>query len=368
MLAVVLIVLEVGARITLAVLPHFHKPTVADIVPGNPAYAAFPWASECMREESAQVKNRHLYFPFRIWGISEFHGNCVNNDATGLGVIRRTINPGNPACADQPKLKVWVMGGSTVYGTLIPDWATLPSVLSRVLNTASRCVEVANLGVESYNTNQEVILLQEQLKAGHVPDVVIFYDGFNDTNTTFSPGGVQAHLGYVTTKRKLEGGFASQLEFLVERSAVWRLVVEITKAWGQKKVTASYLEPTPQRVALTLDNYLENIKIAKKLGELYGFKLCAFWQPVMLFGDKPLVPYERELLLHEWGAGLPREGFAPVYREAEQRAQRDRQFIFLGHIFDQADQPLYLDWVHLNPAGNDLVAQFIGAHLQDCLQ
>jgi lysophospholipase L1-like esterase len=363
-----IVVLEVGGRIGLAVWFHFHKPTIADIVPGNPAYAAFPWAEQCMKEQTARVKHRHIYFPFRIWGITESHGSCVNDDVTDLGVVRRTIDPSNEACTNHSKVKLWVFGGSTVYGTLIPDWATLPSSLSRLLNTSARCVEVRNLGVESYNTNQELILLEQQLKAGHVPDVVIFYDGFNDINAAFSPGGTTGHLGYVTTKWRLEGGLVNQVDWMGQHSAAWRFVQEMTKASGQKKPDPDVPSPSPERVAMILDNYQQNMRIARKLAELYGFRLCAFWQPVMLYGQKPLVAYEKDLLNHNWGASLPREPFVPVYREAELRAQSSREFTFLGHIFDAAPQPLYLDWVHLNPAGNELAAQAIAQHIGDCLR
>lgn len=361
-----LILLEVIARVGVVIFHHFHKATVADIVPGNPAYAPFSWADDCIKDQAARVKVRHKYFPFRIWGLSESHGACVNDDVTELGVIRRTINAANPACGDHPKLKVWVFGGSTVYGTLIPDWATLPSALSKALSTSSRCVEITNLGVESYNTNQELILLQELLKAGHVPDLVIFYDGFNDINAAFSPGGSTGHLGFVTTKRRLEGGLANQVDFVAQHSIAWQLVLELTKAFGHKD-SSIFLDPTPQRVAATLDNYEQNLKIAHALGKLYGFKVCAFWQPVMLYGHKPLVPYEQQLLHYDWGAGLPSNGFVPVYQEAERRSQQDGSFLFLGYIFDSNPNPLYLDWVHLNPDGNAIAARAIAGHMEGCL-
>lgn len=361
------VLLEIAGRAGLALWLHFHKPTIADMVPGNPAYAAFPWSEQCMTEQAAGNKYRHAYFPFRIWGISESHGNCLNDDATELGVVRRTINPANPACSDHPKIEIWVFGGSTVYGTLIPDWATLPSALSEALNSSSRCVEVRNLGVESYNTNQELILLEEQLKAGHVPKVVVFYDGFNDVNAAFSPGGTQAHLGYVTTKRRLEGGVGSQIDFIRQHSSIWRFAQELRKA-SAKEVTDEYSKPRQERVALALDNYEQNLRIARKLGELYGFKVCAFWQPMMLYGSKPLAPYENDLFSHEWGPGLPRQGFVPVYLEAEHRAQNNRQFIFLGHAFDSVAQPVYLDWVHLSPSGNKQVAQAMAQHMGECLE
>jgi lysophospholipase L1-like esterase len=364
MLLVALVLLEIAGRIGLALWPHFHKPTVTDVVPGNPAYAAFPWAAECMKEQVA--RERDTYFPFRLWGIAESHGSCLNNDVTDLGVIRRTINPPNPPCKEQRKLKVWVFGGSAVYGTLIPDEDTLPSLLSNLLNTPARCVEVSNLGVEGYVTNQELLLLLEQLKAGHIPDAVIFYDGFNDADEGVSPPGATAHLRYLTMKRRMETNLSGKLDILPHFSA-WRFAQTLGGPRGRKGLPRVPDAQLPDRARQTLDNYVQNLKIFRTLGQAYGFKVCAFWQPSMIYGHKPLVPYERDFLDLSTTKAYPFAALAPVYREAALRSQREKQFTFLGDIFDDNPQPIYLDWVHLNPAGNEIVARALAHQIDSCL-
>jgi lysophospholipase L1-like esterase len=348
----------------MVILPHFHKPTITDIVPGNPAYASFPWAATCMREQVNRQAD--TYYPFRLWGVAESHGQCINNDASELGVVRRTINPANPACADRVKVKVWVFGGSAVYGTLIPDWATLPSALSRLLNNPSRCVEVTNFGVEGYNSNQELLLLLEQLKSGHTPDVVILYDGFNDADAGTSPAGPAAHLRYMTVKRRMESRGYFSPDFL-NHFAIRQLGGALTRSKGRKEIPRVPDDQLPARAAATLDNYLKNVKLVRKLGETYGFKVCAFWQPAIIYGSKPLVPYEREFLDLSFQPAFGFQPLAPVYQEAERRSQGG-QFHFLGHVLDTETQPLYLDWVHLNPAGNEIVAKTVASLLAGCLQ
>ena len=364
MLLLSLVLLEIAARIGLVLWPHFHKPTVMDVLPGNPAYAAFPWARECMKEHVAHEHD--TYFPFRLWGVAESHGICLNNDLTDLGIVRRTINPSNPTCSDHAKLKVWMFGGSAVYGTLIPDGATLPSQLSQILNTSSRCVEISNLGVEGYVTNQELLLLIEKLKAGHVPDAAIFYDGFNDADEGTSPPGTAAHLRYMTIQRRLEGSLSSRLDIL-PHFAAWRFAQTLSGPKGRKGQPRVSDVQLPERAQQTLNNYLQNLEIIRALGELYRFKVCAFWQPTLTYGHKPLVPYERQFLEQSTTEVFPFAALEPVYRKAAQRSQQGRQFIFLGDIFNDQSQPLYLDWVHLNPEGNKLVAQAVARQLDSCL-
>jgi len=359
------VLLEIVGRIGLALWPHFHKPTVTDIVPQNPAYAKFSWADDCMKEQ--QARERDTYFPFRLWGIAESHGSCINNDATDLGIVRRTVNPDNPACRNHAALKVWVLGGSAVYGTLVPDWATLPSALSRLLNDSAHCVQVSNLGVEGYVTNQELLLLMEQLKAGRVPDVVIFYDGFNDADEGTSLAGTAAHLRYNTMKRRVEGGISSKFDIL-PHLAIWRFAQTVSGPRGRKGQPRVPDDQLPERARQTLSNYLENLRIARLLGEAYGFKVCAFWQPALIYGRKPRVPYEQQFLDLSTTEAFPFANLAPVYREAAQRAGQGGQFVFLGDIFDDDPQARYLDWVHLNPEGNEMAARAVTRSLTACFR
>jgi hypothetical protein len=163
----------------------------------------------------------------------------------------------------------------------------------------------------------------------------------------------------------MESGLATQSDFL-QHFAIARLVEDLSRPLGRTLPRVSR-DQLPSRATATLDNYAENLKIARKLAEAYGFKVCAFWQPTLIYGHKPLVAYEQQFLDL---AAKPAYSFlplAPVYREAEQRAQVG-QFVFLGNIFDSLPQPIYLDWVHLNPAGNEIVANAVANHLPECLQ
>jgi hypothetical protein len=103
-----------------------------------------------------------------------------------MGTLRRTIN--QSGTCDNP-VRIWVFGGSTVFGMGVPDWATMPSQLLAVLNEGSLgCVQVTNLGVEAYVSTQEVLLLLEELKAGRRPDITVF------TTASMIPTWVPWHL------------------------------------------------------------------------------------------------------------------------------------------------------------------------------
>ena len=354
--------LTIVAHIGLALWPRFHKPTLTDASPANPVFAPYAWAADCLREQ--QAKQRNVYVPFLLWGNPEARGVCENNEVTEFGIVRRTVGPD---CRNRPSIRVWVLGGSAAYGTLIPDWATLPSSLSRLLNNGVVCVQVTNLAVEGYDSNQELLQLIEELKAGHTPDLVVLFDGFNDADVGTTPSGPATHLRYTSVQQRLQGKFSIYTD-LVQHLAIWRLAVQMTPALDRKALPRVPQRQLAERASATLDNYTQNLEIAKELGKLYGFKVCAFWQPSLIYGHKPLARYEQDFLRLSREPTFFFQPLTSVYAEAERRARRDGQFAFLGDVLDGSSQPLYLDWVHLNPEGNGLVAQAIARQLSPCLR
>jgi len=53
----------------------------------------------------------------------------------------------------------------------------------------------------------------------------------------------------------------------------------------------------------------------------------------------------------------------------ERLSKREHEYIyFLGNIFDEVDEPIYIDWVHVGPNGNQIVATEIFRHIGPILR
>jgi lysophospholipase L1-like esterase len=335
---------------------------------GSPVYAGAEWAREFWQEESLRRKKPTIYVPFRVWSVTDWHGKYINNDPGVGGVWRRTLNPTN--CDPVHQTIAWTFGGSTMYGTAIPDWATIPSYLSRDLNTVSgNCVVVSNFGVEGYVTDQELILLGEQLKAGGHPDIVIFYDGVNDSSLAWAPSGSpNAHFVYGTVKSRIEGSLSGRLDFL-QKSYALRLVREIMAHLRPASSIGPQIANQQANIASKFNNYAANLQLARALSVAYKFKLYCFWQPTLVYGHKPLVPFEQRMADRDVsGTSTDSAWFLTmisVYREADRYAAGHGSFVFLGNLFDSVREPLYVDEAHLGPRGNELVAQAIANYVHD---
>jgi lysophospholipase L1-like esterase len=108
------------------------------------------------------------------------------------------------------------------------------------------------------------------------------------------------------------------------------------------------------------------MRVVHILATAYGFKTYFFWQPVLAFGAKPLMPFEQELekaRSKELGGRVHR-GLEAVYQEAETRSATSTSFVFLGHVFDEVQEPLYIDEFHLDPRGNQIIAHAIAQAAQ----
>lgn len=334
----------------------------------SPVYAGADWAQEFWREESLRRQQLKPYVPFRVWGVTEWHSRFINNDTGAIGALRRTLNLAN--CGLAHRTIVWSLGGSTMYGTGVPDFATIPSYLSHELNSGSPdCVVVFNLGVEGYVTDQEMILLEEQLKAGGRPDIVVFYDGVNDSSLAWAPSGEPAarHFLFGTVKSRVEGSLSGRLDFL-QKSYTSRLTrAALTQLRPASSLTGSVAAQQPHVDAI-FNNYEGNMRIARALAEAYGFKVYCFWQPLLTYGHKPLVPFEQEMVTRD-ATGTSYESLwfltmNSVYQQAERHASTDGVYVFLAGLFDSTKAPLYVDEAHLGPLGNEIVAHAIGAYIR----
>jgi lysophospholipase L1-like esterase len=335
-----------------------------DLCSASPAYAGFAWAEDYWKEQRMETKFEKShpapYEPLRVWGMWEWHGKFINLDPTERGARRRTVNALQPGCASRNAQKVWVFGASNAWGLGDPDFATIQSYLSKKLNAESDdCVEVVNLGVDGYVTNQEVVYLMQQLKAGGRPDAVIFFDGYCDAFVgAVTPGIATTHWDYNEIRAKYQSGLMSWPD-LVKRSDFLTIVNKL-RLHSRARQGVNSGENLPALVKATMDNYESNLHLARMLAKEYGFDTYFFWQPYVLYGKKPLDPFEQTL--------TESDAIHAVYEEADRRAAENRDFIFLGRVFDQTKEPVYIDTVHLGPRGNEIIAGAMASQIEPGLR
>jgi hypothetical protein len=185
-----------------------------------PYYSSQDWTQIYWQE--ARGAENYRYKPFVIWRHQPFTGETVNINQEGT---RQT--PG--ASCNTEAFKVFIFGGSTVWGWGSPDWGTISAYLQKGLETETEmpvCVE--NFGEDGYVSTQGLIELIVQLQSGNIPDMVIFYDGVNDVYAAYESGKPGVH----PTLSKIEAKFEEREQLLVKWIESTRLFSMIERLAG----------------------------------------------------------------------------------------------------------------------------------------
>ncbi len=302
-------------------------------------YKGQPWADRYWQEFRSAA--RFDYRAYVGWGMVPYHGETIATDRQGF---RRTFNSG----CDPETYTVWMFGGSVLWGTGSPDWLTIPSQLAGEYSNSGRKVCVRNFGVSAWVSTQEVIELALELKrAPRRPDLVVFCDGVNDVFSLYQSGEIDVHHNYDRLRELFEQG-GSLRRVLEERlSLVFRIPGSEP---GRLRII------TDEEAKLQLDtSYLKNMRIVKALAKEYGFDYAFFWQPVILAGHKELSGEEeaiRKACLQQFpGMDLL---FLKMY--ALVNAEPRPRFFDVSGSLDREKGTIYIDFTHLAPEGNHLIA------------
>jgi lysophospholipase L1-like esterase len=284
-------------------------------------YADKPWASDYFQELS---KVKKVWTPWVYWRRLPFEGKHINVDGDRL---RMTDNGDQ---AEDSAVKIYAFGGSTMWGTGARDDHTIASYISKELRSKGHAVHVTNFGESNYVTTQSLITLIFELRGGDRPDIVLFYDGINDTGSA----GDHSEAGLSRREIGLEKNYNRKKGF----PSRWK----------------GALAPHDKVAGQVIDVYFANIGLLDHLSQTYGFKYQCFWQPVF-FVDKPPSSSEENLI------GMYQDEGNSVFFVETYKALRSRTLP--PHTFDLSDlfatrkETTYIDVYHLTEDGNQIVAK-----------
>jgi hypothetical protein len=324
-----------------------------DFSPPPAIYKDQPWAS-IYRREWKEMTNNLQYQSYVIWRRTPFAGKTINVDASG---IRQTYYS---SCGDGD-YTVWIFGNSALWGTGVPDWDTIPSLLAKKYDQAGRKACVRNFGEKAWVSTQELIQLMLSLKQAHKnPDLVIFYDGVTDAYLPLQSDVPDAHFNFPEMKSEFENleNKGASLGYL-KRTNTFRTLMELRSMLVDEDTVMDVAHLTPDQLNLmakvTYDNYMKNMRLAGLLAQAYGFRCVFFWQPTLLAGHKPLTADEVRLRQMELDSHPGADAVVQTtYKLFEN--YRDDKFFDMASIFDEDAEARFIDFSHTGPPGNQIIA------------
>jgi lysophospholipase L1-like esterase len=334
------------------------------------ALATQPDARELMAQlDAAGLGRRDPFIGWRFASDVTTQSSLVNV-VDGVRATRATA-------LDGPALDVWFFGGSTLYGAGQSDLATIPSALVERLDAQGIAINATNFGHPAYAQWQQVQLLEAELSAGTraAPDLVVFYDGFNDLTlqTQLGVHDQPTHLFFElwlppidTTETSVATTVRS---WWADHSAASLAVGRVRETFDDEPtiqvadVEAAPIESIDPIAAgnAAADIHRRGVDHVVALGRAYGFDTRFFWQPYLYTKD-PLTPAEQDLV------GLPGYDTDVWFPMTDQvRSQLSAPIIDISDALDGAASSVFWDFVHTNERGAALVADAMLADLEEAL-
>ena len=328
------------------------------------ALATQPRSNELMAELSEVGIGRPDPFIGWRFGPGVTHESELVNIVDGRRETLETDVAGEPT-------NVWLFGGSTLYGSGQSDDATIPSVLVRLAAADGLAIEATNFGHPAYAQWQQVQLLEAELTSGaELPDVVVFYDGFNDLTlqTQFGVHDEPTHLFFdapATAVAPSPSVASTVRTWWGEHSAAAIAIDRIRDGFGDEPtiriadVAAAPIDTIDPLAAGdgAVAIHRRGVDHVLALSEAYGFEVRFFWQP-FLYTKDPLTPAETDLVGFP---GYDTDVWLPMTERV--RSTLREPVIDLSDALDDVDTSLFWDFVHTNEAGARFVAEAMYPHL-----
>jgi len=370
----IFIAIEAGISLAFYLRSFWHTP-VPNFRHKADTYTDAAWAAKYYKEIDAFEQGKTMRWqPYVYWRRKPRNGEYINITPEGLRKTNNYIDPEATGSAT----KVFIFGGSTIWGLGADDDHTIPSIFAKEAKSKGINSEVINFGQYAYVSTQGVIELMLQLQKGNIPDAVIFYDGVNDTFGAFQLGVPGLPFDEIRREKEFNLLSSSELKTLAVKAEINKLSTTRFLDGALKKfnfrrdnfqsIPLQYEKPITDRKTLAravIERYFNNIRLVQALSEYYGFSCLFYWQPV-IYLKQHLTEYERNSMELDFNYPGMKEFYLETYAFLRQHAQSLKKnnlspqfpnFHDISSIFDDIRDPIFVDFNHMGERGNSLIAE-----------
>jgi lysophospholipase L1-like esterase len=311
------------------------------------------WARQYW-DELTRIKLGWVSYTY-VWR-QPFQGRFINIGSDGLRVTSAFVKDGEAAPS------VHFFGGSTVWGTGSRDDYTLPSQVARLMNEAGTPIRAENYGQPGYVSTQDMILFQRQLALGNIPNVAVFYQGFNDLMAVRQDGNIAGlPQNEINRQRDLLAG-------QILRDAGHPLLSEPDADFSDLDFSlVGIADASPTQTAQL---YLENLRQIRAVAQAYGVRTVFVWQPAFLL-KKMRTARETEIYRNFYQQTFPElDSFSLSVEQEVRRAQNPgfSDLLLLSDLFADDPAQRFVDSVHVTEDANTVIARAIAAALLPLLK
>jgi hypothetical protein len=314
--------------------------------------AAFPgWSHADLKAMLHEHKGGFSYDDYVMFKHPPVRGRYVNVSENGFRVSRAQ-GPWPPAPTN---FNVFVFGGSTMFGTWVPDEQTVSSFLQAALaRRLATNVCVYNFGTPFYYSTQERLRFERLLGQGIVPHAAVFVDGLNDFSQLDD---TPAHREWFVEAFEAANKKKSLLPALVQELPAARLVRSITV---RARVPVRHDPATlPAKAARVIATYRENKLMIESLCAAHGVAPVFVWQPIPRYNyDLKYFPWYHTLRTYTQD---PHAVGYPQMRALYDRGALGTNFLWCADLQADEHECLYVDICHYTAKFSEKFGEAIAA-------
>jgi hypothetical protein len=289
------------------------------------------------KEMLREVKDRPFgYQPYTMVTDLPYQGRYVNISTQGY----RLIPNQGPWPMDPKNYNVLVFGGSSIFGYAVADDQTIPAYMQPILQKSEgRRVCVYNFGRRAYYSTVERILLEQLLRDGAKPNLVVFVDGVNDFLFAQEPTPLQQSQQELTAP-------PTNGHRLLE---IWHALPagQLAQLLGKK-----FLHPKAPPIAdwsevdpVTIDRYVWNKKAIESICASQGIAAAFIFQPSPTYHHGlPLKDSDWDTIGDQWTV----HGY-PLVAQYIKNHDMGSDFLWLADMQEGIQTRLYVDKWHYTP-------------------
>jgi hypothetical protein len=292
--------------------------------------------------------------------VSESMGRWkVHTDQWGFRDNGNSLTSSKPA----DEYRIFVVGGSTVFGWGVEDDQSIPAHLQKMVDShfskgtvpSNKHVRVINAGVPWYASWHEAAYVFFRILE-FKPDWIIVVDGLNDSAMGVSPTWAPMYQGFIDLPTRLA------YEGREKRPSLLQAALNLSPSFRYFHARFKARELSREGVfhPEVWDQYFTYMNRLSTLAKSSAVRFSIYFQPVMHL-DKPLQYFEKT---HDGTSmAVPKfaENFTKQYLAGESRglSTKDLPFTSLRKAFAGSNDWLYLDGLHYTNEGNQILARLI---------
>lgn len=319
------------------------------------AFQDAPWSGRYVDDLLTQVTAR--WHPYVYWRNAPLESPFINIDESGL---RRTIHPQSDrtegASTSKGPLRVFMFGGSALWGYGARDEHTIPSELAQELARRGYDALVTNFGQLGYVSTQDRLALEEELRVGNIPDVAVFLNGYNDLMAALQTQ--QGGLPQNESNRRAEFN-ANTWQTLgrdLERSGIFWFIEGLSRRLGgnsDHRIESGQVA-TEELASEVSRFYTENLQCIDTLGQRHGFLPLYYWQPTVFTKRHRVGSEEPAFQEYPILADLLRDTLSHLQQVG--KSESSPTLIDTAPLFDDAEEAVFIDACHFNEAACRTIA------------